>query len=370
MNYIFSIPSPFDRFVSIEFQVNGPFKEEFIDIQLPAWRPGRYELGNFAKNVKGLEVFDHKNLPVSFQKISKDCWRIHTKGEQIVVKYKYYAAQPDGGACWVNHDQLYINPIHCCFFIPGREHEKCNVKLIVPSNWQLATGMKMLTDHECEAANFDQLVDSPFIASPSLQHAAYKMNGINFNIWMQGDCNPDWGQIIKDFEGFTKVQLDMMKEFPVTDYHFLVQMLPFPFYHGVEHLNSTVLAMGPGYKLMKPAFYSDFMGVASHELFHVWNVKAIRPAEMYPYDYTKENYASTGYVYEGVTTYYGDLFLGRSGFFNLDEMLAEFSTRLQKHIDNAGRFNHSVSESSYDTWLDGYVPGIPGRKVSIYDEGC
>jgi predicted metalloprotease with PDZ domain len=75
-------------------------------------------------------------------------------------------------------------------------------------------------------------------------------------------------------------------------------------------------------------------------------------------------------VYEGVTTYYGDLFLGRSGFFNLKEMLDEFSVRLQKHMDNPGRFNYSVSESSFDTWLDGYVPGIPGRKVSIYDEGC
>jgi len=91
---------------------------------------------------------------------------------------------------------------------------------------------------------------------------------------------------------------------------------------------------------------------------------------MLPYDFTKENYSSLGYVYEGVTTYMGDLFLYKSGVFNLDQYLLEFKTQLQKHFDNPGRFNYSVAESSFDTWLDGYVQGAPGRKVSIYTEGC
>ena len=91
---------------------------------------------------------------------------------------------------------------------------------------------------------------------------------------------------------------------------------------------------------------------------------------MQPYNYEKENYSRSGLVYEGVTTYYGDLFLKRSGFFDLNSYLEELNLRLQKHLDNTGRFNYSVLESSYDTWLDGYVSGIPGRKTSIYDEGC
>jgi len=371
MQYIFSIPEPFEHFANIEMNIEGPFTDGTLKLQLPSWRPGRYELVNFAKNVKGFQVFDEKGAGLPFVKLTKDLWEISgIKGSKVKVSYRYYSIQPDAGACWVNHDQFYINPVHCCFYIPGREQESCSVKLMVPANWKVASGLKNTGENELEAVNFDQLADSPFIASPSLQHAAYVMDDIEFNIWIQGDCNPDWTKIIKDFEGFTRVQLNMMKEFPVKDFHFLVQVLPYPFYHGVEHLNSTVLAIGPGYNLMKPALYSDFLGVASHELFHCWNVKSIRPAEMYPYDFTKENYAETGYVYEGVTTYYGDLFLARSGFFNLREFLDEYGVRLQKHMDNPGRFNYSVAQSSFDTWLDGYVPGIPGRKVSIYDEGC
>jgi predicted metalloprotease with PDZ domain len=99
-------------------------------------------------------------------------------------------------------------------------------------------------------------------------------------------------------------------------------------------------------------------------------VKAIRPIEMYPYDFTKENYSRLGYICEGVTTYMGDLFLLKSNVFTLQQYLDEMNVQLQKHFDNHARFNYSVGDSSFDTWLDGYVPGAPGRKVSIYTEGC
>jgi predicted metalloprotease with PDZ domain len=131
-----------------------------------------------------------------------------------------------------------------------------------------------------------------------------------------------------------------------------------------------VLAIGPGYDLMNDAVYPELLGLASHELFHAWNVKAIRPVEMMPYDYTKENYSPLGYVCEGVTTYYGDLFLLRSAVFSEKVYFQTFNQQLQKHFDNPGRFNLSVAASSVDTWLDGYQEGIPARKTSIYTEGC
>ncbi|HEV7232388.1 MAG TPA: PDZ domain-containing protein, partial [Bacteroidia bacterium] len=154
------------------------------------------------------------------------------------------------------------------------------------------------------------------------------------------------------------------------EYHFLFQILPHKFYHGVEHLKSTVIALGPGYKLNEGDTYDDLLGVSSHELYHAWNIKSIRPIEMMPYDYKRENYSRLGYVCEGVTTYYGDLFLFRSGVYSEFDYLKTVHERLQKHFDNPGRTNLSVADSSYDTWLDGYVQGIPGRKTSIYDEGC
>ncbi|MFN8166952.1 MAG: PDZ domain-containing protein [Bacteroidia bacterium] len=189
-------------------------------------------------------------------------------------------------------------------------------------------------------------------------------------IWLQGDAHPDWPKILRDFTLFTEKQIQMMGSFPADQYHFLIQLLPYRFYHGVEHLKSTVLALGPGSQLMNDSLYTDFTGVASHELFHSWNIKTIRPAEMKPYDYTRENYSRLGYVYEGVTTYYGDIILARCGVYSIAQYFKEIEYRLQKHFDNPGRFNLSVADSSFDTWLDGYNPGIPGRKTSIYDEGC
>jgi predicted metalloprotease with PDZ domain len=115
--------------------------------------------------------------------------------------------------------------------------------------------------------------------------------------------------------------------------------------------------------------YEDLLGVACHELFHVWNIKTIRPAEMLPYNYTQENYASTGFVYEGFTTYYGDKNLWSSGVFNEPQYYQTLEERLDNHFHNYGRFNLSVASSSFDTWLDGYLPGAPYRKTNIYDEG-
>lgn len=113
------------------------------------------------------------------------------------------------------------------------------------------------------------------------------------------------------------------------------------------------------------------MGVSSHELFHAWNIKSIRPIEMFPYDYSKENYSNLGYVAEGVTSYYGDLVLYRAGVFADFDYFKTLFDRVQKHFDNFGRFQMSVAESSFDTWLDGYSgKSIPDRSVSIYTEGC
>jgi predicted metalloprotease with PDZ domain len=138
----------------------------------------------------------------------------------------------------------------------------------------------------------------------------------------------------------------------------------------VEHTQNTVIAFGPGYHLMHGDTYNEFLGLCCHEFFHTWNIKTIRPAEMFPYDYSRENYARTGFVYEGVTTYYGDQLLLTSGVFDEAHYFKAFEERITKHLHSFGRYNLSVGDSSFDNWLDGYTPGAPYRKANIYDEGC
>ena len=176
-------------------------------------------------------------------------------------------------------------------------------------------------------------------------------------------------QLKKNFTAFTKSQIKHFGGFPVDEYHYFFQITPYRSYHGVEHTKNTVLLLGPGNEIMDKR-YEDLLGVCSHELYHTWNIKAIRPVEMYPYDYTKENYFRTGFVAEGVTTYMGDIMLYNSGVFNWEEFVKTQNQNLARHLMNYGRYNLSVADSGFDNWLDGYKLGSPDRKTSIYPDAA
>ena len=384
MKYILSYTNPFLQYIDVEFIITNVNSEK-LEIQLPAWRPGRYELGNFAKNIQKWSAYDQNGNKLIHQKIKKDLWEIQTNGASTIhILYNYYAAELNAGSTWLDEHQLYVNPINCLLFVPERMNEVCVLELIIPKDYVVASGMKpllgnddsnkMIDNHfkieRFETSNFHELADSPFIASAALEKDTYTCHGNTFHIWFQGLRNPSWKKIFHDFERFTKEQFKIFGSFPFTEYHFLFHILPYKAYHGVEHQNNTVITLGPTHSVMHGELYQELLGVSCHELFHAWNIKAIRPVEMYPYNYTKENYSRLGYVAEGVTTYYGDLLLYRSGVFNDKAYFETFNVQLQKHFDNFGRFNLSVAESSFDTWLDGYNPGVPNRKVSIYTEGC
>jgi predicted metalloprotease with PDZ domain len=366
-NYTFSIENPNQQYIRIKAVF--PVVENVTTIHLPSWRPGRYELGDFAKNVKGFKILDEKGGKLPFSKLTKDSWQVETKGQtQITVDYFYYAADLNAGSTFLSKDQLYVNPVNCCVFTKETANSAVQLELVVPDHYEIATSMER-KGKVLSAANFDELADSPFIASSTLQHDTYEVGGVLFHLWFQGECKPDWERLKKDFSAFSRKQIEKFTEFPEKEYHFFFQIVPYKAYHGVEHCKSTVILLGPTYEVFG-AFYKELLGVSSHELYHTWNVKNIRPIEMQPYDFTKENYSELGFICEGITTYMGDLFLLKSGVFELKQYLLEFNTQLQKHFDNPGRFNYSVAESSFDTWLDGYTAGAPGRKVSIYTEGC
>jgi predicted metalloprotease with PDZ domain len=353
----------------IKIKVQFPVDENKTIIHLPSWRPGRYELGDFAKNIKNFKVFNDQNKAVNFHKINKDSWEISSnETKYIKIEYQYYANELNAGSSYFDEQQLYVNPVNCFLYAEGKEQFPISLELNIPENYTIASSL-VQQNNFLLAENFDELADSPFICSENLEKQTYSVADTNFHIWFNNQLNIPWERVIDDFRNFTKKQIEDFGEFPVSEYHFLIQSLPYLAYHGVEHLKSTVITLGPSYDLFENR-YDELLGVSSHELYHVWNVKSIRPKELLPYNFKKENYSELGYIYEGVTTYLGDLYLLKSGVFSLENYLRELSAQFQKHFDNPGRFAYSVAQSSYDTWLDGYVPGVPGRKVSIYTEGC
>lgn len=368
IHYKIFTKNPQSHYIYIDLTIDN-VNTPALELQLPSWRPGRYELGNFAKNVKRVDAFDENGNTLSYLKSTKDLWVIETNGaKKIKITYSYHTTEINAGNCYTDATQLYVNPVHLCMFIPNRVSEEHIVELEIPDTYKIATSLKTV-GKVLIAESFDELADSPIMASANLQSDFYIVDGIKFWLHFLGECKPDFEKIKTDFIKFTQTSLNFWGGFPVSEYHFLFQILPFKFYHGVEHQKSTVISIGPGYNINKGKTYEDILGVSCHELFHTWNIKYIRPVEMLPYDFTKENYARTGFVYEGFTTYYGDLLLLTSKVFNAEEYFVTLEERLTKHFHNYGRFNLSVAHSSYDTWLDGYVPGAPYRKTSIYDEG-
>jgi predicted metalloprotease with PDZ domain len=360
--------NPASHYIYVDLHIDN-IKSDTLELQLPAWRPGRYELGNFAKNIKRVDAFDAKENVLEFTKTTKDCWVIKTKGvSEVKITYSYFANELNAGACFADETQIYVNPVHLCMYVPNRMNEEHTLELDIPDTYKIACQLKSNVK-KLVAKNFDELADSPFMASAGIKTDFYEVEGVKFHLHFNGECQPDFEKVKKQFKAFTEAQLKFWTGIPVDEYHFIFQVLPFKFYHGVEHQKSTVIVLGPGYSLNEGKTYEDLLGVSSHELFHTWNVKYIRPKEMLPYDFTKENYCRTGYVYEGFTTYYGDVMLRTSKVFTDEQYFETLEERLQKHFHNYGRFNLSVADSSWETWLDGYVPGAPYRKTSIYDEG-
>jgi predicted metalloprotease with PDZ domain len=379
--YNVNYSQPHKHFIDFELIIEE-VQQDFVELQLAAWRPGRYELQNFAKNIQSFAFFSdtvesEKGVALQGEKISKDRWRVQTKGcKTVSVRYNYYATQMDAGGTFLDTDLFYVNWITCCLYVEGRQAEPYRVRVQMPKNYQVACGMAQKRKANTvifDAPSFYHLTASPMLASPTLQHYSYQIENLptTFHIWIQGKWKPNVEKLLADFQAFTAEQVKVFGDFPNESYHFLFLVLPYPYHHGVEHYNSTVLVMGADrdadFNTLK---YDDVLAISSHELFHFWNICRIRPAEMLPYDYCKENYFKTGFIAEGITTYYGDYFLARSGVWNFATYKEEIDILLRRHFDNFGRYNHSLLDSSWDLWLDGYTSGIPNRKVSIYVEGA
>jgi predicted metalloprotease with PDZ domain len=343
-----------------------------LELQLPAWRPGRYELQNFAQKLQRVVVEDAvTGHPLPYRKLTKDRWEVpNAAGRTIRVRYNFYAHQMDAGGSWLDESQLYLNPVQALMYAEGRQLEECELTLALPEGWQVACGLKQTKPNVLSAQNFDQLADSPLIASPTLTHQEYEAGGLPFHVWVQGEVELNWPRILADFKAFSEEQVALFGGFPVADYHFLNQFLPYKHYHGVEHNNSTVITLGPAELVMSEGLYKELLGVSCHELFHTWNIKSIRPAEMQPYDYSRENYFRTCFIAEGITTYYGEYLLARSHVRTPAQYFEELNVVLRKHYDDAGGENLSLADASMDLWLDGYKPGVPDRKVSVYHKGA
>ncbi len=368
MQYSISRTSDVSQFIQVQLDIQCDSIGK-VDLQLPLWRPGRYEFQHFAQKIRGLYV-DHLGSKVPTYKKNKSCWQFeaHQPG-RYSIHYEFYANQMDAGGCWSDDEQLYLNFSNFCFEVSGKSEESIAIQIDLPENYNIATS---LPNHDgCFiASNYQHLIDSPFMSGRNMSKTSYQVGDITFHMCFLGKVCFDMEHLVRIFTAFTERQLKAFGELPIKDYYFLFQLLPYKHYHGVEHGASTVITFGPAVDLAQKSGLNELIGVSSHELYHAWNVCRIRPTALLPYDLSQEAYIDEGLVLEGVTTYMGDLYLLKSGYFQLEDYLKILQVQLQKEMDHWGWQNQSITASSWDLWLDGYKAGIPDKKVSIYNRGA
>lgn len=352
----------------IQVQVTIPTPEDETILRIAAWRPGRYEEGNFSRLISNLQAY-HGVQRMTTQKISKNEWMVDTSHvDEIHVSYLYYGAELTAGNTYLDEQKLLINPVNLLVYSDYIINDEINLSIEVPATWILA-GLEHKPDGKALFSGLDEAFDTPILASPSIASYSYKIADYRFYIHSVGSHGIPPEHLVNDFKKFTEKQVQAFGEFPTACFSFLLIGVNERYLHGVEHLNSTVIVLGPTEDWATKR-YESLLAVSSHELYHVWNVKTIRPLEMLPYRFNRPTYSRLGYVYEGITTFFGDYYLLTGGLITSERYLQLLEEQIQTHVDNVGRFNYSLGDSSIDTWVDGYVKGTPGRKVSIYNEGC
>lgn len=380
MQIFLRFPNPAARMAEI-IQI-AQAEADAVTFQLPIWRPGRYELQNYSKNIMYFEAFDHNTgVVLPFHKSDRNTWVVQcAKNTTIRVQYKYYCHQQDAGGSYLDDDVIYLNPINLCMAV---SEYKAPIELLLelPQHYKISCGLSFESTniatksetmmYRTTCASWYELYDSPIFASEHLIEYQYTVEDVVFKLWFYGIKelrNSD--KVIADFKKFTQYQFDLFGSFPFEEYHFQFLILPYKHYHGVEHRNSTVIVLGNQDDFDAGKLEDDFLGISSHELFHAWNICKIRPKELLPYNYHAAPYFNTGFVAEGFTTYYGDYALYKSGVISKEQYEKELEVVVKRHFSNMGNTQFSLSESSLDLMVDGYQPSHPERKVSIYDKGA
>lgn len=339
---------------------------------LPKWRPGRYELQQYQRNISDVQATGPNGSPLSIHRTSTHSWQLDAEvGQAVIISYKYYANNKDAGGSFVDLDMVYVNGINLFLYTEDSLQQACELEVIIDAKWTLAGIPSHISQGEKMCfESFHALVDSPFFAAEELIHHVFSVGECQYHLWFLGACKPDLSRMEQNFTAFIKAQINVFESIPTKEFHFLTLARTDTFRHGVEHPHSTVLSLGPGHLLMQESEYDSFLEICSHELFHVWNVKSIRPADMLPYRYHEENYSKLHYVTEGITTYYGDLMLWKAKVYSLKKWMKLVNESLQRHYLMGGKDTVSLEMASFNSWVNGYSQeGFPNRRISFYTKG-
>ncbi|UDF37392.1 UNVERIFIED_ORG: PDZ domain-containing protein [Shinella sp. XGS7] len=357
-------------------------------LSLPVWIPGSYMVREFSRHLQGLSARQGaRELPL--RQLRKNAWQVDCQGRAaLVLSYQVYAFDPSVRAAFLDAQRGFFNATSLCLRAHGREQEPHAIELgPLPAGWQVATAMNPAEPGRYVAADYDELLDHPFELG-AFWRGQFMAGGVPHELVVAGALPVfDGERLLADTQRLCEAQIAFWHGRrnghaavggtpPFTRYVFLLNAVD-EGYGGLEHRASTALISARrdlpvlGQRESSEG-YVRLLGLISHEYFHTWNVKRLRPAEFAQFDYEQENYTELLWFFEGFTSYYDDLFLLRCGLIDEARYLKLMSSTLSAVLATPGRRQQSLAEASFDAWVRYYRPdeNTPNSTVSYYAKGA
>lgn len=356
--------------------------------RLPAWIPGSYLIREFARQFIDVRA-EAGGAPVALRKEAKDVWRAAPAGAALTVIAQVHAFDLSVRTAYLDTTRAYFNGPSVFLFPEGREEAPCIVDIVAPpgdayAHWRVATtlaadGAPAHGFGRYRADNYDALIDHP-VEMSDFALAGFAAGGVHHEIAVTGRQNADLERLARDFARICQTHVDLFggtaqSAAPFDRYLFQVTVVG-DGYGGLEHRSSTSLMCrrdelpAHGHAEVNDD-YVHFLGLASHEYFHAWNVKRIKPAAFVPYDLSRENYTRQLWAFEGITSYYDDLALVRSGVIDAPRYLELLGQSITSVLRTPGRKRQSIGDASFDAWIKFYRPddNSPNAAISYYWKG-
>lgn len=355
---------------------------------LPAWIPGSYMIREFARHILAIAAHDERGS-VHLDKIDKDTWRAAPAHGALQVSYTVYAWDLSVRAAHLDATHGFINFTSLALCVLGQQLRPCTVELVPPPE-SVATGWKVATTlpragarahgfGRYRAPDYDALIDHP-VEMGLFALGRFEAAGATHEVAITGRTDVDMKRLTRDLTRICETQARLFEprsgQAPFSRYVFLTMAVG-DGYGGLEHRDSTALLCQrndlPHVGLQTPSDgYKTFLGLASHEYFHAWHVKRIKPEAFVPYDLWHETHTRLLWIFEGFTSYYDDLMLVRSGVITLQDYLTLLGRTISQVLRGPGRLRQSLADSSFDAWTKYYRQdeNSPNSIVSYYAKGA
>ncbi|MCC5945292.1 MAG: M61 family metallopeptidase [Bernardetiaceae bacterium] len=369
IHYKVSFPEPHTHYVEVRVEVSG-WKGEEAQMAMPTWAPGSYLIREFSRHVESVSAETLKEKqPLKVEKTTKNNWKIKTKAQDFAFSYRVYAFELTVRTSFVDASHAYLNGTSVFMFLRNHLDKAVTIEIEKRKEWaHISNGLEIIDNdpYKRKAPNYDVFVDAPFEIG-NQEIFEFEAVGIPHKVAMYGGGNYDKDRLTQDMIKVIEACTDIFGENPCKDYTFIVHNLESGG-GGLEHLNSTTLQAS---RYSYDFNHKGFMGLVAHEYFHLWNGKRIRPVPLGPFDYENEAYTRQLWVVEGITAYYDELLLVRSGINDANSYLYALSQSIQGFENRPGRKVQSVAEASLDAWIKFYRPNenSANTTVSYYGTG-